>query len=398
MDRRIFVLFVALFALAVLAGCSQVFEAGISGTVVTTTSGGTSDVAVANVNVFAYTDKGLRDSDYTQFVNKTRVRPSEGAGYVATSTTNAQGQFVVNKIVWETKKSEFGKTADVNKLYLIFYHKDYNPQKYDATVISGSTNADNVYITLTGNKDYTTLNINVHDVASGSLMNEACTLEYTIEGRTETLQVGTGTATFSVSFEKGTTPNIKFVLTSPGTRWSMCDNSGAVIPDYTESSIEDGTLRVDLYMKNYEFTLPGFSGDIDGERTLYDDHSHDGSDNVLVWLAYHGTDSKWYPFVDTTKAGVRTYARETTASVNVYLTHGLFSGVGGSRSINVNEDDYPLITNWNDYDGRNLTVELGLFKGEYTGAGDYDGYSFNYTPGVSGSDIGHATMTSKPVQ
>ena len=148
-NRRL--LFTAALMLAVLlASCSVVFEAGISGTV--ETPSGTGKTAVAGVNVFAYTDKSSRDSDYDLFRAGTITRPREDSGYVATTSTNANGEFTVNKIVWETKRSDFGKTADVNKLYLIFYHEDYYPEKADATVISGSTNSGNVSVTLNGNK------------------------------------------------------------------------------------------------------------------------------------------------------------------------------------------------------------------------------------------------------
>ena len=82
----------------------------MSGKVVTPS--GTNKVAVSDVNVFAYTDQSLRDSDFAKFQSGSITRPSEGSGYVATTTTNANGEFVVNKIVWESKKSEYGKTAD----------------------------------------------------------------------------------------------------------------------------------------------------------------------------------------------------------------------------------------------------------------------------------------------
>ena len=63
MDKRLFfILFAVIGSLLVLCCCSQVFEAGISGKVVT--KSGTESIAVSDVNVFAYTDKSARDSDY----------------------------------------------------------------------------------------------------------------------------------------------------------------------------------------------------------------------------------------------------------------------------------------------------------------------------------------------
>ncbi|MBR6348796.1 MAG: membrane lipoprotein lipid attachment site-containing protein, partial [Spirochaetales bacterium] len=88
MDKAKKIIFGAVL-LVLLASCSQVFEAGISGKVVTPR--GTSTAAVADVNVFAYTDKGRRDSDFAKFQSGTITRPTEGAGYVATTSTNANG-------------------------------------------------------------------------------------------------------------------------------------------------------------------------------------------------------------------------------------------------------------------------------------------------------------------
>jgi len=394
-------LLAVLGSLLVLCCCSQVFEAGISGKVVT--KSGTDYVAVSDVNVFAYTDKGARDSDYEEFKAGTRTRPSEKSGYVASTTTNANGEFVVNKIVWETKKSQYGKTADVNKLYLIFYHEDYVVATEDATVISDSTNQSNVYVTLEGNKDYTTLNITVYDVASGRAMTSPATLSYWVNAETATepdTVVVTGNTTVRITYERGTTATVILYLESNGTQWVMTDKDGKVITDKTKApSIEVNTLTnsVSLYMKNYEFTLPGFSGGIDGTVVPYNDHSKDAFDNVPVWLAYYGTDGKWYPFTETIDANTRTYATQIIAATSVYYIHGEFSGVGNSNTVTVNKDNYPLITNWDNYTGKNLTVTLGLFTGTYTGPGDYDGYEFNYTPEVSGTALGTITRTSMPV-
>ncbi len=389
MDRRITLTLMAMVLALLLAGCSVVFQAGISGKVVT--ADGTGTAAVADVNVFAYTDEGLRDSDYDKFVAGSITRPSSGAGYVATTSTNANGEFTVNKVVWETKKSEFGKTADVNNLYLIFYHEDYTPAKYDATVISDSTNADNVYVNISSNKDYATINVNIYDVSTGYAMTSACTLEYLVEGNTESdTVVATGASTLSLKFDKDTTPDVTFTLTSTGTKWTMVDSTGAVITTYTVSDVEAGTTSVDLYMKNYEFTMPGFSGDIDG--SIDDSSNYDPSntnDNKPVWLAYKGTDDNWYPFTDTIDAKTLTYATQTVANTEIYYTYGVFNGVGNATSLVINEDSYPLITDWSAYTGKKLTVTLALMTGSYTTAGPYNGKSFSYTPGTTSTSLGH---------
>ena len=401
MDRRLFALVLSIMVVLLLAGCSAVFEAGISGKVVTKSSGGSSDVAVEDVNVFAYTDKSLRDSDFEKFVNKTITRPNESSGYVSCSRTTERGEFVVNKIVWETKNSKFGKTADVNKLYLIFYHKDYDPQKYDATIISGSTNADNVYVTLTKNKDYATLTVNVMNVASGRAMTDACTLEYTIEGRSETVHVAEGLATLNVYFDKGTSPDMTFKLTSPGTNWKMSHKNGTKFAEEeveTVEHIEKGTRRVDLYMKNYEVILPAFSGSVilgsgsDYSHVAVDDPSHNKNDDVKVWLEYKpASGGDYVPFTEVEDAKHETTVREEPFGTSVRYYHGEFSGVGSdgySVVINNDEDNpYRSAVDWNAYDEKKtITLKLRIVFGDGSKYKEYE-YMVNGSANLGTIDL-----------
>ncbi|MBR2281129.1 MAG: hypothetical protein IJ863_00750 [Spirochaetales bacterium] len=391
MDRRIKASIAALALVLLLASCSVVFQAGISGKVVT--DEGTGTRPVSDVNVFAYTDEGLRNSDYSKFVDGRITRPSSGSGYVATTSTNANGQFTVNKVVWETKKSEFGKTADVSKLYLIFYHEDYTPAKYDATVISDSTNADNVFINLSPNKDYATININIYDISTGRAMTSACTLEYQIEGNSSSdTVVVTGNTALQIKFPKGSTPDVALSLSNPGTKWRMVDMTGIDIESHSMLYVEAGTANVDLYMKNYEFTMPGFSGNIDGAQTLYSDPSHDGSDGLPIWLEYWDVvNSSWVKFDDTVTEGNRTYKTQSIAGDNIINTHGVFSNVGNSDSctIVVNSDNYPNITDWPSFTGKRLTVKLRI--GVNNGSDVY--YEFDYTVGNSRTALGKIDLT-----
>ena len=389
MDKRLlFVLFAVLGSILVLCCCSQVFEAGISGKVVTEV--GTESVAVSDVNVFAYTDKGARDSDYEEFKAGTRTRPSEKAGYVATTTTNANGEFVVNKIVWETKKSKYGKTADVNKLYLIFYHDDYDVTTEDATVISDSTNQSNVYVTLKGNKDYTTLNITVKNIATNAAMTDSCTLEYKVEGKDESDSVVvTGTTSIRISYPKGTTPDVTFTLTSPGSGWKMCDDTGDLIDSLIEEDVGSGTLAVSLYMKNYELTLPGFSGDINGDINGMTTYA--GVDNLVIRLAYISDDNTEKFFDDVDRAQLKTYSDPRSVNTNILYKHGVFSDVGNTNNypIVINRTDYPHmgfvvdgnIKGWDELAGKYMTIRLVLYFGTHT-------YEFDYSQRTN-PNLGH---------
>ena len=392
MDRRITVTLMAIAMAVLLASCSVVFQAGISGKVVT--DSGTGTAAVSNVNVFAYTDEGLRNSDYDKFVAGSITRPSSGAGYVATTSTNANGEFTVNKVVWETKKSEFGKTADVNKLYLIFYHEDYTPAKYDATVISDSTNADNVYVNISSNKDYATINVNIYDVSTGYAMASACTLEYLVEGNTESdTVVATGAATLQIKFPKDSTPDVTLKLTSTGTNWTMVKSDGTVITEYVAEDVEEGTTVVNLYMRNSEFTVPAFSGNINGKLALYTVTDYDIYDDLPIWLEYWDVvNNAWVKFDETVADGNRTYKQQSTAGDNVFYTHGLFANVGnsGNYTIVVNKDTYPNIYSWASFSGTNLTVKFRI--GVNDGSADVY-YEFDYTPGRTNTQLGKISLT-----
>ncbi|MBR4121362.1 MAG: hypothetical protein IKT95_06385 [Spirochaetales bacterium] len=384
-NRRL--LFTAALMLAVLlASCSVVFEAGISGTV--ETPSGTGKTAVAGVNVFAYTDKNSRDSDYDLFCAGTITRPREDSGYVATTSTNANGEFTVNKIVWETKRSDFGKTADVNRLYLIFYHEDYYPEKADATVISGSTNSGNVSVTLNGNKDYTTINLTVYNATTNKAMTAPVTLEYWQDDSPEhdTVTV-TGNISIPISFRKGTQPDVSFILSSPGDSWMMCRKDGTPEDKYVENDVEEGTFRVSLYMKSNEFTLPAFSGDIDGSYSAMP--NLDDVDNVTVRLAYVDTQSAVHFFAETESAQPKTYCTRYEVGDNAYFEHGRFSGVGynDNYSIVINKENYPDIVDWDAWETGTFT-ELSVTLRLYFDFASQKYYEFTYSP-LKDAALGH---------
>lgn len=349
LNRRLLLIMAILLA-ALLASCSVVFEAGISGKVVTEVE--TRTVPIEDVKVFAYTDRGARDSDYQLFIREENpiTRPTEGAGYVAMTKTNANGEFTVNKIVWESKKSEFGKTADVNKLFLIFYHEDYRPEKTDATIISGSTNSDNVYIRMEGTKDTSTLNILVYDVSTSTLMDELCTLKYSVGESTETDSSDfTGRTTISISYPKNAEGTaVKLELMSLGTKWKMTDSAGNVLENPVEEAVLPGNNTISLYMKNYEFILPAFSGYIDNNLTVIDSQ-HPGSrdnvnDNIRVWVEYLGTDNTWHQFKQTLRANHLTRSVAITNEDPLIYAHGRFSNVGNDGyNIRVNDETTPEI-------------------------------------------------------
>ena len=362
MDRKFIVLISTILLVFSLVGCSIVFEAGISGKVYT--KDGTNDKAVSNVSVFAYTKKADRDSDFTKFENGNITRPSEESGYVSTSYTNENGEFTVNKIVWEAKSSEFGKTADVENLEFIFYHQDYKLAKAEASIISGSTNSNNIYQELILDKDFTTVNLTVQDVSTGKQMTSASTLKYELVGssKEDSLNV-TGLANFTVSYKKGTSPNLKLSLSNDGSHWVMTDKDGNEIPNYTIDNLKDGVKSVTLYMKNNEITLPAFSGNIDNLN--FDTNPTNAKDGIVVWLEYKDINGTWVAFEETKNAGRKTSAEERSSGDTIKFYHGRFSGIGNNDnySIVINKETYPDIIDWDNLTGKNIVLKLRLAFG-----------------------------------
>ena len=134
MNKKIFGFFFgvlsSVFLISVIS-CSQVFDAGVSGQVFYYESG--NKIPVADIEVCVYT--------------------SEKGAVVAKAKTNQQGNFTVNRIVWKTTKSDFGKTADYQDIFVeIPYNEDHDdfrqkhPGKIPVTVVSGSTNAEKANI------------------------------------------------------------------------------------------------------------------------------------------------------------------------------------------------------------------------------------------------------------
>lgn len=388
MDRRRFLVIIALIALVlVLAGCSVVFEAGISGKVVTASGTGTANVQ--DVSVFAYTDSSLRDSDFAKFQARTITRPSEGSGYVATTNTNANGEFTVNKVVWETKKSEFGKTADVSKLYLIFYHEDYYPAKADATIISGSTNSSNVYVKLEASKEYLNVNVTVFDVATGRPMSDACTMEYQVDDGDVDTVVLTGSTAVNVSFPKDRIEpvNLKFALEGPDDSWTMTDVDGAVIPFFPVYDVSPGTMSVSLYMRQSAFTMPAFSGRIDSSISVNPTVIENASDNINVWVEYKAVDESWQPIHETENAGHKTYAAQIGTGDPVMYSHGNFSGVGADGySVYIDADSLAPKIKFN-YEGKATFVDLRLAFKDGVNPAEY--VSVRYYLKQTSSDLGY---------
>jgi len=120
-----------------LSGCSSVFSAYIGGTVYDDeeVDAEGKHVPIEDVTVYLYADKESRDADYSSWYNggeEDGPLPHEGAAepdYFLETQTNEDGQYEFSGFTWQEMNPEFGKTADRQYVYFLFYHKNYGLQK-----------------------------------------------------------------------------------------------------------------------------------------------------------------------------------------------------------------------------------------------------------------------------
>jgi hypothetical protein len=137
--KKTYMLLMLVILAAVLTGCSVVFSSYLSGSVYERED--TDPAAVADAEVYLYSDKESRDADYNQWFNggeEDGRLPSETGNYFQYTKTDDSGEYAFSGFTWKELKPEFGKTADRQNVYLLVYHKDYGLQK--------NTNLDTFYV------------------------------------------------------------------------------------------------------------------------------------------------------------------------------------------------------------------------------------------------------------
>ncbi len=104
-----------LAAVSILAGCSAVFDARITGRVIDKEDG----EGIEGAYVYLYDDEAKRDKDLDIWEDEGK-RPDENkpVGYFQEAQTDGDGEYLFGKFVWETSSPGFGKTADRRQIYL----------------------------------------------------------------------------------------------------------------------------------------------------------------------------------------------------------------------------------------------------------------------------------------
>lgn len=327
----IFILAISL----IFTSCYSVFSGGTGGLIVDAESTSTPKRGIANVDIYAYTDSEIRDSDYGSWREGTVFSPSNS--YYGHTTTDADGSFVISNIVWKENKPDFGKDADYTTIYLLYYHENYGLTK-DETVITSDSTSDTVYAELTSIRKTTALNISIYDVATSGLTSNNVLVKVSVPQSTDTLtadakvyeQTISGNGTINISYPRWKneadkkngieiSPQVKISYSQSADQitWKACANADNNAQNYAfidnpsiNKTISNSSYNISLYGKSTRISYPTVSGTCG---------STDGA--VVRMLAKDSSGNFTIDCGETT-----TYAQ--TIGTSGTQTHGNFSNLG----------------------------------------------------------------------
>lgn len=331
-----------------LTSCYSVFSGGTGGIIVDAESTSVPQAGIANVDIYAYTDAGIRDSDFNSWTEGKDFSPSQT--YYGHTTTDANGNFSISNITWKSYNPVFGKDADFTTIYLLYYHKNYGLTKGDTIILSDST-SDTVYQELKSIKKTTALTINIYDVANTNLTSNNILVKVSVPQTTDTLtdakpivyeQTITSSGTINICYprwknqtdkaaeiENEPEISITYAQSSDMITWKACANKDNEAQDYSfyednssvKKTIKNSTYSVSLYGKTTRINLPSISG-------TYGDSTDAENDGVVISMK--AKDSEGNYTIDCGE--VTTYAQ--TVGNSDKQTHGNFSELGNGFFFN----------------------------------------------------------------
>ena len=352
-------------AVTIFSGCKNfsVFNGGTGGLIVDAESTSTPKQGIASVDIYAYTDSDVRDSDYSSWREGTVFSPSNN--YYGHTTTDANGNFTISNIVWTEKDPDFGKDADYTTIYLLYYHENYGLVR-DDTVITSDSTSNTVYAELKAIRKSAALNINIYDVANSNVTSNSVMVSVSVPQNTATInaqpkvyeQIITGSGTMNISYPRWknaddkkngieNTPeiSIKYFQSADEITWKACANADNEAKDYSfyedDTAITRTVMRspytVSLYGKATRMSIPSVSG-------FYGDTTSAASDGVIIALKAKDADGNF-----TIDCGETTTAAQSVGTTGTEK-HGSFSNLGNGFF-------------WNDstYTGKYTTIDVKFF-------------------------------------
>jgi hypothetical protein len=353
-----------IFTISLLfSSCYSVFNGGTGGMVVDAESTSSPKRGIANVDIYAYTNKDIRNSDFSNWQEGTTFSPSNT--YYGHTTTDADGSFVISNIVWTESYPDFGKDADYTTIYLLFYHENFGLTK-GQTVITSDSTSNTVYQELTSVRKTTALNINIYDVSDMNQTANDVLVEVSVPQNTDTItapakvyrQTIAGTGTINISYPRWknaedkannieNTPQVTITYTQSADEitWKACANADNEAHNYAflednfqiRKTIRNDTYRVSLYGKATRLRVPTVNG-------TYGDKTDPANDERTIKMM--AKDSSGSFSIDCGEA----YTQAQTVGTSSTQTHGYFNGLGNGAT-------------WTDtsYTGKYTTIDVKFF-------------------------------------
>jgi len=320
-----------------ITGCYSVFSGGTGGTIVDAESTSSPKQGIGNVDIYAYIDEKTRNSDFDGWTEGTMFSPK--AEYYGHTSTASDGSFTLNKMVWKSYKPTFGKDADVEKIYLLFYHENYGLTKGDTVVISDSS-TNTVYEELKKIRTTTNLNLSFIDVSTAGAATANVYVKVTVPQATETNTTAadrvfdgniTGSGTISISYPRENEPevSIQYYQSADEITWKACANADNENEDYAfleddfaiKKTVKNDSYDISLYGKSVKLSCPNFSGQYTSDGSSTGSITDDG---VVVSAKIKGAGSDYD--IDCGEVTTSSQALGTSGSEK----HGNFSGLASN--------------------------------------------------------------------
>ena len=332
----------SIFIISLLfSGCYSVFNGGTGGMIVDGESTSNPKTGIAYVDVYAYTERDTRDSDFEAWKEGTVFSPSDT--YYGHTTTGTDGSFVLSNIVWKETNPDFGKDADYTTIYLLYYHENYGLTK-DQTLITSDSTSDTVYAELTAIRKTTVLNISIYDVTTSNTTANDVLVTISVPQATDTIDAApkvyeqpvTGNGNVTISYPRWQTKEdeqnhkeylpeitISYSQNADEITWKACANADNEAKDYSFLSddfsitkkVRKTPYNISLYGKASRISFPTING-------TYGDTSLEANDGKIIkMMAKDSSGSYSIDCGETT-----TFAQ--TVGTSASQTHGNFSNLG----------------------------------------------------------------------
>ena len=249
-------LLLIVLAICMLTSCSMVFKASASGQILDTES----DTGIANTSVFIYTDKAARDADFSKGNTNNAICQSQ---------TNANGEFAIDKIIWESFNSDFGKTADKINLYYIFENELYSTGKYfkstnPSQVFSDSSNASSYKESFSKTKEESSITFRLVNVATDEAV--AIAFETSVTAKTDVSKlVKVNEGQYNAIHANDAKISGSYSINSDD--YYICDKNGVIASPGTFTDYKVDTKTYDLYVKPAKIEYPIIEGTLSGTIT-----------------------------------------------------------------------------------------------------------------------------------